>query len=42
MNSTFCLSKDPTRNEKGRKFERKKFNHAVSLRFQKYNKRITA
>jgi hypothetical protein len=38
----FLFKKDPTRNEKGRKFERKKFNHAVSLRFQKYNKRITA
>lgn len=38
----FLFKKDPTRNEKGRKFERKKFNHAASLRFQKYRKRIAA
>jgi len=38
----FLFKKDPTRNARGRKFERKKFNHAAALHFQRYNKRINA
>jgi hypothetical protein len=38
----FLFKKDPTRNLKGRKFERKKFNHSAKLRFQQYIKRINA
>jgi Transposase DDE domain len=38
----FLFKKDPTRNMKGRKFERKKFNHAARLRFHRYRKRISA
>ena len=36
------FKQDPTRNLEGRKFERKKFNHAVSLRYHRYKKRINA
>lgn len=36
------FKKDPTRNLKDRKFERKKFNHAARLRFHRYRKRINA
>jgi len=36
------FKKDPTRNLKDRKFERKKFNHAARLRFNRYRKRINA
>lgn len=38
----FLFKKDPTRNLKGRKFERKKFNHATTLHFQRYKKRVNA
>jgi Transposase DDE domain len=38
----FLFKKDPTRNLKDRKFERKKFNHAARLRFHRYRKRISA
>lgn len=38
----FLFKKDPTRNLKDRKFERKKFNHAARLRFHRYRKRINA
>jgi hypothetical protein len=38
----FLFKKDPTRNLKDRKFERKKFNHAKRLRFHRYRKRINA
>lgn len=38
----FLFKKDPTRNSRGRKFERKKFNHPAALHFQRYNKRINA
>jgi hypothetical protein len=36
------FKKDPTRNLKDRKFERKKFNHSARLRFHRYRKRINA
>ena len=38
----FLFKKDPTRNLKDRKFERKKFNHSARLRFHRYRKRISA
>lgn len=38
----FLFKKDPTRNLRGRKFERKKFNHATTLHFQRYKKRVNA
>ena len=38
----FLFKKDPTRNLKNRKFERKKFNHSARLRFHRYRKRISA
>lgn len=38
----FLLKKDPTRNLKGRKFERKKVKHAEQLHFHRYGKRINA
>lgn len=38
----FLFKKDPPRNSRGRKFERKKFNHAATLHFQRYKKRINA
>ena len=38
----FLFQKDPTRNLPGRKFERKKFNHAACLRFHRYRRRINA
>lgn len=38
----FLFKKDPTRNLKDRKFERKKFNHSARLRFLRYRKRISA
>ncbi|MBK8317014.1 MAG: hypothetical protein IPL01_24590 [Acidobacteria bacterium] len=38
----FLLKKDPTRNLKGRKFERKKVKHAEQLHFYRYGKRINA
>ena len=38
----FLFKKDPTRNLKDRKFERKKYNHSARLRFLRYRKRINA
>jgi Transposase DDE domain len=38
----FLFKRDPTRNLKDRKFERKKFNHSARLRFHRYRKRISA
>jgi hypothetical protein len=38
----FLLKKDPTRNLKGRKFERKKVKHSEQLHFYRYVKRINA
>lgn len=38
----FLFKRDPTRNLKDRKFERKKFNHSARLRFHRYRKRINA
>ncbi len=38
----FLFTRDPTRNRKGRKFERKPLNHSAHLRFHRYKKRICA
>lgn len=38
----FLFTRDPTRNRKGRKFERKTLKHSARLRFHRYKKRICA
>lgn len=38
----FLFTRDPTRNQEGRKFERKKLKHSARLRFHRYKKRICA